>query len=325
TNLLVIRCGKLMKMHCRRCLIMTESGYLKSESMRQSPSERVIYDMAHNEKIISDLVLEIGQGNFSTVRLDIHALMKERAAVKVIDKLHQDQKNQPSTSPEISSMVKLWHPSVARLYKVIEINRKLYQVMEYGSGGDLLPRITTRRKLNNLKTKLCFAHVISAVRHMHDNNIICIMIRDFGFSTESSPSDPLNSFCGSPPYAVPQLLQWTLFRYLATIPFYRDNMGRLRSCIVQGSYTIPVYVPDLCQVVIKGMLQSVPADHSSLTHCLAEKDCVAYVMLPLSSAHFAQAKQALCVEEQEVQSFAVGPRYCASSFPKQQCSVLETM
>lgn len=59
----------------------------EEERMRQSPFERVVYDMAHNEKIVSDLVLgrrvgfyeirgEIGQGNFSTVKLGIHALTK---------------------------------------------------------------------------------------------------------------------------------------------------------------------------------------------------------------------------------------------------------
>lgn len=59
----------------------------EAERMRQTPFERVVYDMAHNEKMINDLMLgrrigfyelrgEIGQGNFSTVRLGIHALTK---------------------------------------------------------------------------------------------------------------------------------------------------------------------------------------------------------------------------------------------------------
>lgn len=59
----------------------------EAERMRQSPFERVIYDMAHNERIVNDLILgrrvgfyelrgEIGQGNFSAVRLGIHALTK---------------------------------------------------------------------------------------------------------------------------------------------------------------------------------------------------------------------------------------------------------
>lgn len=59
----------------------------EAERMRQSPFERLVYDMAHNERVVNDLMLgrrvgfyelrgEIGQGNFSTVRLGIHALTK---------------------------------------------------------------------------------------------------------------------------------------------------------------------------------------------------------------------------------------------------------
>lgn len=59
----------------------------EAERMRQSPFERVVYDMAHNERIINDLMLgrrvgfyelrgEIGHGSFSSVRLGIHALTK---------------------------------------------------------------------------------------------------------------------------------------------------------------------------------------------------------------------------------------------------------
>lgn len=58
-----------------------------TEAERQSPFERLIYDMAHNERIVNDLMLgkrvgfyelrgDIGQGNFSTVKLGIHALTK---------------------------------------------------------------------------------------------------------------------------------------------------------------------------------------------------------------------------------------------------------
>ncbi|XP_056147060.1 serine/threonine-protein kinase NIM1 [Lampris incognitus] len=279
--------------------------------LRPTPLQKLTMDMCKDEKTIKELIIGrrvgfykvrggIGYGTFSRVKLAFHALTKDKVALKVLDKTRLDLQAQRLLSREISSMEGLQHCNVVRLYEVVETPSRLYLVLEYAGGGDLHTHICEEGKLSDNKSKITFAQILSAIKYLHKNNIIhrdlkaenvlftssaCVKVADFGFSTRvSNCSETLDTFCGSPPYAAPELFRdecymgppvdvWAMgvllfFMVTGTMPFRADTMGKLRHCILEGAYTLPPWVPGPCQRLIKGILKPVPVERYAVDQML---------------------------------------------------------
>jgi len=134
---------------------------------------------------------------------------------------------------------------------------------------------------------------------MHENGIIhrdikaenvflsslgVVKIGDLGFSTVSMPNEALSTFCGSPPYAAPELFKddsyvgscvdiWALgvllyFMVCGTMPFRAETVGKLKRKILEGSYTIPTFVTEACKFLIKQILQLAPSDRLTLSEVM---------------------------------------------------------
>ena len=103
-----------------------------------------------------------------------------------------------------------------------------------------------------------------------------VKVGDFGFSTHVKSRDELlNTFCGSPPYAAPELFSdesyegpsvdvWALgvllyFMVTATMPFKAQTVACLKQLILNGEYLMPESVSSDCSRVIRGLLQHEPS------------------------------------------------------------------
>ncbi|CAB04433.4 non-specific serine/threonine protein kinase [Caenorhabditis elegans] len=230
---------------------------------------------------------ELGAGNFSKVKLGVHQLTKEKVAVKIMDKAKMDAKAQKLLSREIQAMEEMNHPNIVKLFEVVETLTRVHLVIEYASGGELYTYVHERGKLTEGDAKPLFAQIVSAVSHMHSRNIVhrdikaenvmfsspnTVKLVDFGFSCLVDREQMLRTFCGSPPYAAPELFQdtsyagelvdvWALgvllfFMLIGVTPFKAETVPDMKVLITAGKYQIPDYVSLLATELIKSMLKT---------------------------------------------------------------------
>ncbi|KAL1130742.1 hypothetical protein AAG570_011983, partial [Ranatra chinensis] len=269
--------------------------------------EKSLHSLHHDQKWQQEATLgkrvalykiqtELGRGNFSTVKMGIHEITKERVAVKILDKSKLTAKARKMLVKEIANMESVHHSNIIRLFEVVETYTKLHLVTEYVNGGDLYQKITVEGKMKELDAKLVFAQIISAVKHLHERNIIhrdikaenvfcgprgVVKLGDFGFSTRiSGMEDQLRTFCGSPPYAAPELFRdesyngkpadiWTLgvllfFMTTGNMPFPAESIAGLKKSILLGVITAPQHLSIPCRTLIRGILRQTPKDRFTL-------------------------------------------------------------
>ncbi|XP_041099330.1 serine/threonine-protein kinase MARK2 isoform X1 [Polyodon spathula] len=194
------------------------------------------------------------------------------------------------------------HPNIVKLFEVIETEKTLYLVMEYASGGEVFDYLVAHGRMKEKEARAKFRQIVSAVQYCHQKNIVHrdlkaenllldadmnIKIADFGFSNEFILGSKLDTFCGSPPYAAPELFQgkkydgpevdvWSLGVILYTLvsgslPFDGQNLKELRERVLRGKYRIPFYMSTDCENLLKKFLILNPGKRGSLEQIMRDR------------------------------------------------------
>uniref|UniRef100_A0A7N8XDR5 MAP/microtubule affinity-regulating kinase 3 n=1 Tax=Mastacembelus armatus TaxID=205130 RepID=A0A7N8XDR5_9TELE len=248
------------------------------------------------------LLKTIGKGNFAKVKLARHILTGREVAIKIIDKTQLNPTSLQKLFREVRIMKILNHPNIVKLFEVIETEKTLYLVMEYASGGEVFDYLVAHGRMKEKEARAKFRQIVSAVQYCHQKHIVHrdlkaenllldadmnIKIADFGFSNEFTVGGKLDTFCGSPPYAAPELFQgkkydgpevdvWSLGVILYTLvsgslPFDGQNLKELRERVLRGKYRIPFYMSTDCENLLKRFLVLNPGKRGTLEQIMKDR------------------------------------------------------
>lgn len=248
------------------------------------------------------LLKTIGKGNFAKVKLARHIPTGREVAIKIIDKTQLNPSSLQKLYREVRIMKILNHPNIVKLFEVIETEKTLYLVMEYASGGEVFDYLVAHGRMKEKEARAKFRQIVSAVQYCHQKHIVHrdlkaenllldadmnIKIADFGFSNEFTVGGKLDTFCGSPPYAAPELFQgkkydgpevdvWSLGVILYTLvsgslPFDGQNLKELRERVLRGKYRIPFYMSTDCENLLKRFLVLNPGKRGTLEQIMKDR------------------------------------------------------
>ncbi|XP_010863940.2 MAP/microtubule affinity-regulating kinase 4 isoform X2 [Esox lucius] len=248
------------------------------------------------------LLKTIGKGNFAKVKLARHILTGKEVAIKIIDKTQLNPTSLQKLFREVRIMKGLNHPNIVQLFEVIETDKTLYLIMEYASGGEVFDYLVSHGRMKEIEARAKFRQIVSAVHYCHMKNIVHrdlkaenllldadanIKIADFGFSNEFTLGNKLDTFCGSPPYAAPELFQgkkydgpevdvWSLGVILYTLvsgslPFDGQNLKELRERVLRGKYRVPFYMSTDCEGILRRFLVLNPTKRCTLDQVMKDK------------------------------------------------------
>ncbi|XP_047187582.1 serine/threonine-protein kinase BRSK2-like isoform X7 [Scophthalmus maximus] len=220
------------------------------------------------------------------VKLGIHCVTCQKVAVKIVNREKLSESVLMKVEREIAILKLIEHPHVLKLHDVYENKKYLYLVLEHVSGGELFDYLVKKGRLTPKEARKFFRQIISALDFCHSHSICHrdlkpenllldeknnIRIADFGMASLQVGESLLETSCGSPHYACPEVIRgekydgrkadaWScgviLFALLVgALPFDDDNLRNLLEKVKLGVFHMPHFIPPDCQNLLRGMIE----------------------------------------------------------------------
>ncbi|CAF3327175.1 unnamed protein product [Rotaria socialis] len=234
----------------------------------------------------------LGKGSFGKVLLGEHKLTGEIFAIKVLNKdaiIQNDDVECTMTERRILAL-SARHPFLTGLFCSFQSKERLFLIMEYVNGGDLMFQIQRSRKFDEARARFYASEVTLALMFLHRHGVIYrdlkldnilldseghCKIADFGMCKEGIFDGKLTStFCGTPDYIAPEILQeldysfsvdwWALGVLMYEMmagqpPFEADDEDSLFESILRDEVLYPVWLSKEAVHILKCFMTKNPA------------------------------------------------------------------
>ncbi|KAJ7108476.1 kinase-like domain-containing protein [Mycena epipterygia] len=260
------------------------------------------FDLPSDPKFIGPWILGecVGKGASGRVKIAKHKVTGKLAAVKILPlaplvnsraslatQQAKTDKQRLGIDREITMMKLMNHPNIMRIYDVYEGAKELFLVLEYVEGGELFDFLVNRGRLPSAEALEYFKQIVYGLNYAHTFSIIhrdlkpeniliaslsppLIKIADWGMAAFAPPSLHLETSCGSPHYASPEIVNGERYQGNATdiwscgvilyalltgrLPFDDKNVKVLLSKVKSGKYEMPNWIDPLAMDLLSRML-----------------------------------------------------------------------
>ncbi|KAL5116543.1 Serine/threonine kinase [Pleosporales sp. CAS-2024a] len=234
----------------------------------------------------------LGKGNFGKVMLAETKSTKQLYAIKVLKKefiIENDEVESVRSEKRVLLIAnKERHPFLVNLHACFQTETRVYFVMEYISGGDLMLHIQ-RGTFGTKRAQFYAAEVCLALKYFHENGVIYrdlkldnilltldghIKIADYGLCKEEMwYGSTTSTFCGTPEFMAPEILldkkygravDWWAFgvliyqMLLQQSPFRGEDEDEIYDAILADEPLYPIHMPRDSVSILQKLLTREP-------------------------------------------------------------------